>query len=162
MLRNSRVINQNDHFEFHRLKFITEIEIVKRQQAISDRYSAISIEKMEESTALLKVRLRKLDDRYIRIEAVEWLKKNKTLDSFIAQVTTKILRAWVSDMTVYTRDDFLVQWIDGTQTEIGSCEHHLVKDRNIKSHESGEETSRRAKFEASDIKVKPPRENSIS
>jgi len=152
LLKELQVINQNDHFEFHRLKFITEIEIVKRQQAISDRYSAISIEKMEEEYRTFESKIAKIeDDRYIRIDAVEWLKKNKTLDSFIAQVTTKILRAWVSEMTVYTRDDFLVQWIDGTQTEIGSCEHHLVKDRNSKSYESGEETSRRAKFEVNHI-----------
>ena len=58
----------------------------------------------------------------IRLNAVAWLKEHKTRDDFVSGVTSEIMRAWISELTIYTPNDFVVHWIDGSQSKIGDCD----------------------------------------
>lgn len=135
LLKEIQIINQNDHFEFHRLKYITEIEIVKRKLALGELAdTSINVERMEKEYREFEAKIAKIeDDREIRLNAVAWLKEHKTRDDFVSGVTSEIMRAWISELTIYTPDDFIVHWIDGSQSKIGDCDgHEEVKQRNEK------------------------------
>ena len=124
LLKELQVINQNDHFEFHRLKYITEIEIVKRKLALSEiPDTSIDIDRMEKEYRDFENKVAKIeDDRGLRVNAITWLKENKTLELFLSNVTIEIMRAWISELIIYTPEDYTVRWIDGTQTEMGNAE----------------------------------------
>jgi DNA invertase Pin-like site-specific DNA recombinase len=75
ILKELQVINRNDHFEFHRLKYITEIEIVKKKLALSEILdTAISIERIEKEYQDFENKVEMIeDDRGLRVNAVVWL-----------------------------------------------------------------------------------------
>ena len=145
LLKELQVINQNDHFEFHRLKYITEIEIVKRKLALGElAETSISVERMEKEYQEFEDKIAKIeDDREIRLNAVAWFKEHKTRDAFLSDVTSEIMRAWISELTIYTPDDFIVQWIDGLQIKIGDCESfEEVRQKNEKIRDKTQEIVR--------------------
>ena len=114
-------INDNDHFEFHRLKAITHIDLAKKMQGT--QYSSEDIKELEKSYKAFEEKLIKIeDDRKYRIEALQWIKNIQSPDDFIELVTIDHLRAWIIEIHVYSRKDYLIRFIDGKEVEIGKCE----------------------------------------
>lgn len=126
LIKELQVINQNDHFEFHRLRYITEIEIVKRKLVLGEiSETDLSIESMENEYREFETKIAKIeDDREIRINAVSWLKYHRTIDACLSEVTSEIMRAWIMELKIYTPDDYLVQWIDGSKTKLGDYDRY--------------------------------------
>ncbi|WP_170270144.1 recombinase family protein [Heliorestis acidaminivorans] len=113
-------INQDDHFEFLRLKYITEIELAKQEQILLDHHQ--DIEKMEKAYFAFEEKAAKLeDDRKYRNATIEWLQKINSVDEWLEKVTIEHLRSWVIEMTIYSTDDYRVYWVDDQQTMIGDC-----------------------------------------
>lgn len=113
-------INQNDHFEFHRLKALTQIQLVKKFRGV--RYTDEDIKQMEEKYEAFEKQLVKIeDDRKYRLEAIKWLDNVENFEEFEKQATIEYMRGWMSDITIYSLQDFKIHWIDGEETEIGSC-----------------------------------------
>ena len=122
-------VNQNDHFEFHRLKYFSEIEIAKalgdweKEDAIKKEYKAF-----EEKISRIE------DDRTYRNEALSWLKTIRTIEHFISTAMIEIIRAWVMEIKIYSSTAFCVHWIDEEETVIGEKEINAIIDR-VKQNE---------------------------
>lgn len=113
-------INRNDHFEFHRLRAITQIQMAKT--LIGVKYTDDDIKKMEEDYRYFEEQLVKIeDDRKYRILAIQWLETVEDFDKFEAQATVEYMRAWIMEMVVFSREDYMIRWIDGNEIEIGNC-----------------------------------------
>lgn len=120
MLRLIRRFNDNDNFEFHRLKAITYIDMAKKMEGT--QFTANEIKELERKYKEFEEKIIKIeDDRPYRLEALEWLKDVQTVDEFRKQSTLEHLRAWILEIVVYSEDDYLFRWIDGEETEIGKC-----------------------------------------
>ncbi len=114
-------INQNDHFEFHRLKYLTEIEIAYKK-GNTDEANELIKDYNDFESKVQKVE----DDRIYRDKVVVWLKTIKDIDSFCKFLTVEYVRAWVTDIVVYTMDAFIVHWIDEQNTVVGDCENEKM------------------------------------
>ncbi|WP_176371488.1 recombinase family protein [Litchfieldia alkalitelluris] len=105
-------INQKDHFEFHRLRWMAELELAKAEQGdlakLEQEYQAF-----EKHTARIE------DDRPYRNQTLSWLEDVQTVDEFLEQVTIDQLRAWVMGVEIYSTNDYRIEWVDGTETVIG-------------------------------------------
>ena len=113
-------INQNDHFEFHRLKALTQIQLAKKLKDI--QYTDADIKLMEERYEEFENQLEKIeDDRKYRLEAVEWLGDVENFKVFEKEATIEYVRGWILEITIFSSDDYKIKWIDGTETQIGNC-----------------------------------------
>ncbi len=69
-------INQNDSFEFHRLKALTQIQLARRLKGI--QFTDEDINKMEKDYSEFENRLVKIeDDRKYRLDSIKWLENIK-------------------------------------------------------------------------------------
>lgn len=106
--------SSNEDFEFIRLRYFSQLEITKIQgnekeyQRIKEEYNAFDKKANEIE-----------EDRKFRVNALEWLKTIKTLDSFIMKSSIEILRAWAFHIEVFSREAYEIKWIDGKSTIIG-------------------------------------------
>ena len=122
LLKTIQTVNQNDHFEFHRLKYLTEIEIAKKEQDLSLAGTLADINKMEKDYMDFEEKIARIeDDREYRDAAVELIQKIIGIDEFIEKATIEHMRAWITRMEIFSQDDYIVFWIDDTQTTIGRC-----------------------------------------
>src|SRR6056297_2835417 len=113
-------INRNDHFEFHRLRAITQIQMAKKLRGV--KYTDGDIKKMEEEYLNFEEQLVKIeDDRKYRLLAIKWLETVEDFDKFKAQATIEYMRAWIMEMIVFSTEDYMIRWIDGNEIEIGNC-----------------------------------------
>ncbi|MGF7186601.1 DNA invertase Pin-like site-specific DNA recombinase, partial [Desulfitispora alkaliphila] len=120
LLKILQHINQNDHFEFHRLKMLTEIEILKSQ--------GLDIAAKREEYAKFEERFSKIEaDRTYRDQAINWLASLKNIDEFRDEITVELIRAWVMEIAVYSKDAFIIKWIDEKETVIGEAEIEEIK-----------------------------------
>lgn len=152
--RELQWVNNHDHFEFHRLKFLTQIELAEKQIAHkADSTDIVSPQKLrqdyrdfEKSVELIE------DDREYRMEALEWLDQLVSAADFWNEATPRYLRALILRMEIYSRNDYRVSWVDGSQTVVGnfedltvSCrEERIVSDKEKRDQEntvSGELTN---------------------
>lgn len=106
--------NQQDHFEFHRLKWLSQMEIARATQTEDD------VKQMENEYRRFEEQAVKIeDDRPYRIKALEWLNKISTVEDFYEQISLDYTRAWIMHITIENEQDFEVTWLDGTSTTIG-------------------------------------------
>lgn len=125
-------INQNDYFEFHRLKALTQMQLVKRLRDI--QFTDEDIIQIERDYEKFENRLVEIeDDRKYRLGSINWLENIKTFEEFAGKATIEYLRAWILSMDIYSKDDYKIYWIDGKETEVGSCEP--IKRNIAESHE---------------------------
>jgi hypothetical protein len=131
--------NENDHFEFHRLKYLTEIEIA--EHLIGSRFTLEDVEEMREQYEKFEEKINQIeDDRKYRDQALNWLSIKKDSVAFLNELTLDLMRAWILSVTIYSKEDYIVHWIDGSETEIGdisACEDKVRKLRekhNAESH----------------------------
>ncbi|NDL67907.1 recombinase family protein [Anaerotalea alkaliphila] len=122
MLRRMLIrINKNDYFEFHRLKALTQIQLAKRLKDI--QFTDEDIIQMERDYDKFENRLVEIeDDRKYRLDSIKWLENIKTFEEFAVQANIEYLRAWILSIDIYSKDDYKIYWIDGKETEVGSCE----------------------------------------
>jgi hypothetical protein len=114
-------INQNDYFEFHRLKALTQIQLAKKLRDI--QFTDEDIIQLERDYEKFENRLVEIeDDRKYRLGSINWLETIKTFEEFAGEATIEYLRAWILSMDIYSKDDYKIYWIDGKETEVGSCE----------------------------------------
>lgn len=114
-------INNNDHFEFHRLKAMTSIDSARKLEGI--KYTSEDIRKMEVAYSDFEKQLIKIeDDRPYRLAAVKWLKSIDNFNKFKEQVTIELMRALITEVVIFSEDDYIVRWVDGVETEIGNCQ----------------------------------------
>ena len=122
LLKIIEKINQNDYFEFHRLKYLTEIEIEKENNQ--------RLEKLQDEYKNFEIRIQKIEeDRQYRDAAISWIKGISSTNEFIDAISIEHTRAWVMEITAYSENDFIVQWIDDITTEIGDCNSFKVEDK---------------------------------
>lgn len=116
-------INQNDNFEFHRLKFFTEIEIA------TIRAQDETVAELREAYKVFEEKADKIEeDRKYREEVLDWLKTTTDLKMFIEDMTIERVRAWILSFTVFSNKAFYVDWIDETQTIIGEEEIFRISE----------------------------------
>jgi DNA invertase Pin-like site-specific DNA recombinase len=121
MLRRMLIrINKNDYFEFHRLKALTQIQLAKRLRDI--QFTDEDINQLEKDYEKFENRLVEIeDDRDYRLGSIKWLENVKTFEEFDGKATIEYLRAWILSLEIYSKDDYKIYWIDGKETEVGSC-----------------------------------------
>jgi DNA invertase Pin-like site-specific DNA recombinase len=113
-------INQNDYFEFHRLKALTQIQMAKRLKGIQFTDEAIS--QMERDYVKFEEQLVEIeDDRKYRLGSIKWLENVRSFDEFEEQATIEYMRAWILRVVIYSKEDYKIYWIDGEETEVGNC-----------------------------------------
>jgi len=129
-------INQNDNFEFHRLIALTRIQAARK--LVGTEFTENDIYKMEEVYKELEEQLIKIeDDRKYRIESIEWLENIESVEEFREHATIPLLRAWVKEIELYSKEDYVIYWIDGAQTEKGNCVPITTRsyDENVDKNE---------------------------
>jgi DNA invertase Pin-like site-specific DNA recombinase len=110
-------VNQNDHFEFQRLKYFTDIEIAKRQNQVE------RIEQLEDEYSSFEEKVGRIeDDREYRNDALVWLRTIRGIDHFINSTTIEMVRAWMTKLTIYSGSAYVIEWIDEKTTTIGQKE----------------------------------------
>jgi DNA invertase Pin-like site-specific DNA recombinase len=110
-------VNQNDHFEFQRLKYFTDIEIAKRQNQIE------LIEQLEDEYSSFEEKVGRIeDDREYRNDALVWLRTIRGIDHFINSATIEMVRAWMTKLIIYSGSAYVIEWIDEKTTTIGQKE----------------------------------------
>ncbi|MFZ3578056.1 recombinase family protein [Virgibacillus sp. DJP39] len=119
-------INQKDHFEFHRLKWMAELELAKEGRGdlakVKQEYKAF-----EQHIARIE------DDRPYRNKTLSWLDAVQNPDEFLEEITIELLKAWVMGVVIYSPKDYLIEWIDGTETIVGEMPEPQKKDRTPES-----------------------------
>lgn len=116
--------NQQDHFEFHRLKWLTELELAKVKKEDTNKIKALEREcqAFEKHVAQIE------DDRPFRLKTLAWLDTLSSMEEFHQGVTTEYLRAWIHQITIETEKDFQVAWFDGTKLTVGNpSESHVFQ-----------------------------------
>ena len=113
-------INQNDYFEFHRLKALTQIQMAKRLKGI--QFTDEDIFQMEKDYEKFEKHLVEIeDDRKYRLGSIKWLENIKNFDEFEERATIEYMRAWILRVVIYSKEDYKIYWIDGEETEVGNC-----------------------------------------
>lgn len=127
-------INKNDHFEFQRLKFFTEIEIAKKQNLLE------KAEEIKQEYKLFDEEVSRIEeDREYRDKALEWIKTIRNIEDFILTSTIDILRAWILSFKIYSLNAYIIEWIDGTTTTIGEEEIPLIIEATEEKRAAREE-----------------------
>ena len=127
------VANQQDHFEFHRLKWLTEMEMAR------DTHTDEEMEEKEEAYRAFEEHIESVEDgRPYRTSTIQWLDTISNMEAFYEQITLEHFRAWAIGVLVTTEQDYEVTWLDGLVTTIGSPikkvdsspskEHHTAKE----------------------------------
>jgi len=110
-------VNENDHFEFHRLKYFNAIEML---DSMNTAEADIKREELRAEYKDFEKRISKIEnDRAYRNQSLEWLETIKSMDDFIERMTDEIARAWILDIVVYSKTAYIVKWIDDEETVIG-------------------------------------------
>ncbi|WP_461206057.1 recombinase family protein [Clostridium sp. DL1XJH146] len=116
-----REINENDYFEFHRLKYLTDIELARKINTQSTENETnlknLLLEYSEFEEKIIKIE----DDRKYRNLALEFLGHIKMNKEFVEKVEIEHMRALISEITIYSEEDYLVHWFDDKITAIGNC-----------------------------------------
>ena len=100
---------------------MTQIQLAKRLRDI--QFTDEDIIQMERDYEKFENRLVEIeDDRKYRLGSINWLENIKTFEEFAGKATIEYLRAWILSMDIYSIDDYKIYWIDGKETEVGSCE----------------------------------------
>lgn len=110
-----KATNQQDHFEFHRLKWLTELEIAKESNEDPDKINSLEKEYQEFEKQVAQIE----DDRPFRVKTLEWLEKLQSMEEFHQNVTTEYLRAWIHQITIENEKNYLVERFDGTTLTVG-------------------------------------------
>ncbi len=109
------VANQQDHFEFHRLKWLTEMEMAR------DTHTDEEMVEKEEAYRAFEEHIESVEDgRPYRTSTIQWLDTISDMEAFYEQITLEHFRAWAIGVSVTTEQDYEVTWLDGTVTTIGS------------------------------------------
>lgn len=115
-------VNQNDFFEFHRLKRLAKIEIVYRRTQNGNMEAVEELNRLKKDYSEFGAEVGKIEeDRVYRDAAINWAKGLRSSEEFKEQINMECLRAWVKEITVFSRCDYIVHWIDNTQTVVGDC-----------------------------------------
>ncbi|UTW68433.1 hypothetical protein KHA80_12375 [Anaerobacillus sp. HL2] len=108
------VANQQDQFEFHRLKWLAEMEMARvilseemKEKEANYRAFEAHIESVEEG-------------RPYRTNAIQWLDSIPDRAIFCEQITLEHFRAWALSVSIASEQDYEVTWLDGTVTTIGT------------------------------------------
>ncbi|WP_079525504.1 recombinase family protein [Solibacillus isronensis] len=126
------VANQQDHFEFHRLKWLTEMEMARTTDTDEE------LKKKEEAYRAFEEHIEGVEDgRPYRTNTIQWLDSIEDMETFYEQVTLEHFRAWVLSTSVTTERDYEVKWLDGTVTTIGTP---LIKEIDSPSAEKSQTT----------------------
>lgn len=115
-------VNQKDHFEFHRLRWMTELEIAKEGNG--------DLAKLEEEYKAFEKHIAKIeDDRPYRNQTLNWLETVQNVEEFLEAVTIEQLRAWMMEVAIYSANDYHIEWVDGIETIIGEMPEVVKKGR---------------------------------
>ncbi|WP_161974843.1 recombinase family protein [Bacillus timonensis] len=125
-----KATNQQDHFEFHRLKWLTELEIAKESNEDPEKINALEKEYQAFEKQVAQIE----DDRPFRVKTLEWLKTLESMEEFYQKVTTEHLRAWIHQITIENEKNYQVEWFDGTSLTVGQLSesksiHSTQKDK---------------------------------
>src|SRR5690606_25870664 len=96
LMKDLKVTNQQDHFEFHRLKWLTELEIAKESNEDLEKINALEKEYQAFEKQVAQIE----DDRPFRVKTLEWLETLQSMEEFHQNVTTEYLRAWIHQITI--------------------------------------------------------------
>ena len=123
------VANQQDHFEFHRLRWLTEMEMARSTHTDEE------MKEKEEAYRVFEEHIESVEEgRPYRTNTIQWLNSIQDLKTFYEQITLEYFRAWVLKMSVTSDQDYELKWLDGTVTTIGSP---FIKE--VKSSPTSEE-----------------------
>ena len=105
-------INQKDHFEFHRLRWMAELDLAKEGKG--------DLDKVEQEYKAFEQHIARIeDDRPYRNKTLSWLDTVKDVGEFLEEITIEQLRAWMMGVVIYSPNDYSIEWIDGTETIVG-------------------------------------------
>ncbi|WP_264807266.1 recombinase family protein [Cytobacillus sp. NCCP-133] len=114
-------INQKDHFEFHRLRWMTELELAKEGKG--------ELAKVEQAYKEFEQHIARIeDDRIFRNQTLSWLETVQNVEEFLETIAIEHLRAWLMGAVIYSQDDYRIEWVDGTENIVGEMPDNLQKE----------------------------------
>lgn len=123
MLHDIKHMNKNDHFEYQRLLFFSELEMAKEHQFNESINLPIrKREEIEEELQVFEERVTKIEaDRKYRNQAIQWMDNVTSVEQFLNEVTIDYMRAWVLSIKIFSHDAYIIRWLDQEETQIGNC-----------------------------------------
>lgn len=141
-------VNSNDRFELHRMSHLMSLILAKEQLAVAEEADKESlmqkIEKLEKEIISFEELASKIEeDREYRDNALLKLTKIQSLDEFLEKADTSILRAWIMEINILSKDDFEVRWLDDSHLILGD----YIAFNDIKITEPSKSRKQRAGIE---------------
>ncbi|MGM0792443.1 MAG: recombinase family protein [Bacillota bacterium] len=118
VLDDIKRMNKNDHFEYKRLLYFSELEMLQEagQATIRERDEIEQeLQQFEEWATKIE------EDRKYRNQSIKWLEKVTSIERFFKELTIDYLRAWIISITVFSKEACIIRWFDQEETKIGDC-----------------------------------------
>ncbi|THE13981.1 hypothetical protein E1I69_05625 [Bacillus timonensis] len=117
-------LHEHDYLEHRRLLYFSDIRLVKEEEKVAPEKELDGIvnkkHQLEEEFFHFERYVKKIEeDRPYREKALSWMKSLQSLDEFFEKATIDYFRAWVVNMTIYSKDTFIVHWFDQEETKVG-------------------------------------------
>ena len=113
-------INENDHFEFHRLKYLADIEILRQSDQAETQLEELLLIYKTFEEKVVKIE----DDRGYRNLALDFLNSVKMDRELIEKIEVDHMRALISGLKIYSEDDYIIIWFDEKETVFGDCKRY--------------------------------------
>lgn len=123
MLFDIKHMNKNDHFEYRRLLYFSELEMAREVELSKEKYlTSRGREEIEQELKAFEEWATKIEeDRKYRNQAIEWISRVTGTEKFINELTIDYMRAWIINIKVFSQDAFIIRWLDQEETQIGNC-----------------------------------------
>lgn len=163
--------HEQDYHEQRRLLYFSHLRLVREQEktASEEEWAAIHDKKrqLEEELFNFENHVKSMEkDRPYREKAITWMTRLQSLDDFYEQATIDYLRAWIVNITIYSKDAFIVYWFDQEETKIGEGEMSeppkTIRKQNIKASPSRQTNEDSGKEEGDVIVQTKGRETSAT
>lgn len=115
-------VNRNDHFEYKRLMYFSELEMLQEAGQATNDLTIRGRDEIEKELQQFEEWATKIEeDRKYRNQAIEWLEKVTSIERFFKELTIDYLRAWIISITVFSKEACIIKWFDQEETKIGDC-----------------------------------------
>lgn len=141
-LNDLKRMNKNDHFEYQRLMFFSEIEMAQEASRTGNNESIRGREEIEEELQAFEEWATKIEeDRKYRERAIEWMERVMSIEQFSKELTIDYMRAWIINIQIFSRDDYIIRWLDQEEMVIGNCVVPKKAEEIIEQHNDGTQST---------------------
>ncbi|MED4448783.1 MAG: recombinase family protein [Bacillota bacterium] len=152
MLFDIKHMNKNDHFEYRRLLYFSEMEMAREVAFSKEKYlTTRGREEIEQELRAFEEWATKIEeDRKYRNQAIEWIARVTSTEQFLNELTIDYMRAWIISIKVFSQEAFIIRWLDQGETKIGNC---VVPEKPVENKVEHEQVLPTAPNKAPEVPV---------